>query len=209
MSGHAQPGTDLLGGLVQVIGLGTVVHLLQVEVVEGVGRPDVHVQVRDLVPGDHQPGPLGAEGLHLHLADRLGDGDQVRDEFRIGLGPLVHLGAGHHEGVALGQGADGQERRAGLVLPDEAAGQFPVEDAGEDGAHGVDASIVVVRGWEFGVRSGAGGIRTDGRQGSSPVATGRPGVLDQADQEPGNSAARYPAMFSAATSWAAFTPEPQ
>lgn len=44
---------------------------------------------------------------------------------------------------------------------------------------------------------------------SGPVATGRSGSDDQADHEPGNSAASTPAIASAAISCAAVTPEPQ
>jgi hypothetical protein len=48
-----------------------------------------------------------------------------------------------------------------------------------------------------------------GYLGAGPVATGRRGSADQADHEPGNSAASMPAMRSAATACAAVTPEPQ
>ena len=47
------------------------------------------------------------------------------------------------------------------------------------------------------------------QRGSAPVATGRSGSSDQADQEPGYSAASKPAIRSAATACAAVTPEPQ
>lgn len=45
--------------------------------------------------------------------------------------------------------------------------------------------------------------------GAAPVAAGRAGSFDQADQEPGYSAAGTPIAASAATWCAAVTPEPQ
>src|SRR5699024_3000665 len=146
--------------------------------------------------------------LDLDPADGLGHGHQVGDQRGIGLGPLVHLRPGHHQGVALGERADRQERHAGLVLPDEAAGQVTVDDAGEDGAHGVVSSIVVGS-VVVTVVGSVGCSDAVVAPGSPPVATGRPGVLDQADQEPGYSAARWPAMLNAATWCAADTPDPQ
>src|SRR5699024_9004138 len=44
---------------------------------------------------------------------------------------------------------------------------------------------------------------------SSPVATGRSASSDPCDHEPGYRAASMPMEFSAATSWAAVTPDPQ
>ena len=48
-----------------------------------------------------------------------------------------------------------------------------------------------------------------GQDGLAPVATGRAGSADQADQDPGYRAASMPAICNAAISCAAVTPEPQ
>jgi hypothetical protein len=49
---------------------------------------------------------------------------------------LVDLGTRDHQGVALRHRLDGQEGDELVVLVDESARYFAVDDLGEDGGHG-------------------------------------------------------------------------
>ncbi|CVM17951.1 Uncharacterised protein [Streptococcus pneumoniae] len=139
----------------------------------------MHVQVRDLIAGDHEPRPAGGERRHLRLADLLGDRRQVRDQRRVDLHPFVHLRTGHHERVPRLERRGGQERDARLVLPHEAGGQLAGDDPAEDGGHGGSSWGSAGRG------PGARQSRPDAPSGSGPTATALDGSWTHADHEPG------------------------
>lgn len=134
---RAQPGPQPRGGLVHLDVGDALQHVALVEVGAAAAGPDVHVRMRDLVPLDQHADALGAELLALRAADVTGDREDVRGDLGIEVHPLVHLGTGHHHGVPELQRADREERDADLVGPDEAAGDLAVDDAREEGCHGL------------------------------------------------------------------------
>ena len=107
----------------------------EAEIAEAASREDVDVQVRHLEPGDDHPGAVGIECPADGLADQLGDGHDPAEHRRVDVLPLIDLGSRHHQRVSLGHRLDGQEGDDLVVLVDEPARQFAVDDPGEDSGH--------------------------------------------------------------------------
>ena len=87
---------------------------------------DMHV--RDLKPGDHQTHPLWVERLLLGDTDALSHRHEMRVERGGEVQPVVGLLHGDHQGVAVGDGVDRQERHARVVPMDEMGGKFAGDD---------------------------------------------------------------------------------
>ncbi len=102
-------------------------------------REDVHVQVRHLQPGDDQARARCAERLRHRAADPLRHRHEPGEHRRVEFLPLIDLRARYHQRVALGHRFDRQECDELVVGVDESAGQFAVDDPGEDGGHGEQA----------------------------------------------------------------------
>jgi hypothetical protein len=65
----------------------------------------------------------------------LSDRHDPAEYRRVDVLPLIDLGSRHHQRVSLGHRLDGQEGNDLVVLVDESAGQFAVDDLGEDSGH--------------------------------------------------------------------------
>ena len=96
--------SQLLGVGVHGGGVWVVIGPCQIEVGQRIGRLYMHVQVRDLKPGNHQPCPLGTERLLLRPADVPGHHHQVVHQFCGSINPVVDFGPRHHQGVPMGVG---------------------------------------------------------------------------------------------------------
>lgn len=123
-------------GPVEVAGVGVGCRPGEVESVDVVDRHDVDMGVRDLEACDEQADALRTECDPLCCSDRTRDGEDVRGDLGIEIGPVIDLGAGHDEGVAVREWVDGEERHGHIVLPDETTVKFSGDDAREDTRHG-------------------------------------------------------------------------
>jgi hypothetical protein len=133
-SGGAQGGAQFGGGLVQLLVRGRRGRA-EVEVVQVPGREDVHVQVRDLQPGDDQPGARGAERRLGRVPDPVRDVQAMVQQRAAGVGPLVHFLARDDQRVPGGQRRDRQESDGLLVGVHEPGRQLAVDDPGEQRGH--------------------------------------------------------------------------
>jgi cardiolipin synthase len=91
--------------------------------------------VGNLISGHDDSDSLTAVHDMLGASDGLSHGEQVGVELCVGIDPVVDLQDRHHQRVSIGHRVDRHERRTVGVAPDEVARKFPVDDAGEDGAH--------------------------------------------------------------------------
>src|ERR1700757_395311 len=97
-------------------------------------------------PGDDHPGALGSERLAHGLADQLAHRHDAGESGTVDVLPLIDLGAWHDQRVALCHRLNRQERDDVVVLVDEAAWQFTVDDLGEDRRHGPSICSLKCRG---------------------------------------------------------------
>src|SRR5690242_21106863 len=91
--------------------------------------------VRHLEPREHHPDSLGLEPRHLRTPDRLRGLDEMVEERRLEVDPVIDLRPRYHERMARTQWTDGQEHGALLVLPDESSRELALDDAREDRRH--------------------------------------------------------------------------
>ena len=122
----------------------------------------MHVQVRNLQPGDDHARALGVERLAHRFADQLGDLHDSAEGSGVHVLPLIDLLARDDERVPMRHGLDRQERHDVVVLVDEPAWQIPVDDLGEDGSHTREHSSKLSVAWQWGGSLLGDGCRYDG-----------------------------------------------
>lgn len=136
MTVRPEPGPKPVSGLVHIGVRDVAEDVVQVEVGRAATRPYVDVRVRDLVPLDEQPDPVGVELFALGQPDEAGDPEDVSGDVGIQVDPLVDLRARHDHRVPELKGTDRQERDTDVIGPDEPTGDLAVDDACEQGGHG-------------------------------------------------------------------------
>lgn len=128
-------GAERRGGVVEAFRVGGRRGAGEIESVHVVHGNDVHMGVRDLEAGDHQPHACGPEHRLLCCGDGPGDGEDVGGHGRVEVDPVVDLGVRDDQRVPMCQRVDGEEGHGEVVAPDEPAREFPGDDAGEDARH--------------------------------------------------------------------------
>lgn len=98
--------------------------------------------MRDLETGDDQTNPVGCKCMQLCTADRLSDRRQVTHELCWEIQPVIDLESGYDQGVPGPNRIDGEEADGQFVSPDESPRELAVDDAGEQGRHGVLQSLM-------------------------------------------------------------------
>lgn len=137
----SQCGLNLGLRLIQRFWGWVAVDVGKAEVAEAAGGEDVDVQVGHLQPGDDHSRALRFECPAHGLSDQLANRHDASEDRGIDVLPLIDLGARHHEGVALCHRLYRQERDDLVVLVHEAAGQFAVDDLGEDRRHALSICL--------------------------------------------------------------------
>lgn len=137
MTGGAQGRAEFLCGGVEIGGVGAAVLPGEVHVADFVDGGQVQVQVGDFKARAHEA-DLGAGEGRLDAAGYfLGGREEVSREVIRGVDPVIDFVAGDHEGMARADRGDGEEGDAAVILPDETAGNFSIDDAGEERSHEV------------------------------------------------------------------------
>ena len=100
--------------------------------------------------GRHHPHPDRLKTVEQRFPEGSGDAEEMGEKLGVEVEPVVDLEAGDHQGVAGPEWTVGEEGHRTVVLPDEARGQFAIDDPGEDAGHGLDCdrrAAASVPGW--------------------------------------------------------------
>jgi len=99
------------------------------------------VGVRHFVAGDDDSDTLAIKGSPLGDTDPVGDVEEMSEQSRRRVDPVIDLLDRHHEDVSAGQGIDRHERHAAIITMDERARNLAGDDATEDRGHDDECTL--------------------------------------------------------------------
>jgi MFS family permease len=97
---------------------------------------DMKMHMWDLIPRNNDADAVALEDPLLREADALARHYQMLGQDLGKINPVINLGAGHDQDMARRHRVDRQEADAVFVTPNKRAGDFAIDDSGEDGRHG-------------------------------------------------------------------------